>query len=75
MMWRAMQRRVHRIKEFSRVVAALFDPALSDFGGQPVAQADPSASRTAIRRWFRLDDSPVLAQSHADSPAVARLGD
>ena len=37
------------------------------------AQADPSASGTAIRRWFRSDESPALAQSHADSPAVARL--
>ena len=38
-----------------------------------MAQADPSASGTAIRRWFRSDESPALAQSHADSPAVARL--
>jgi hypothetical protein len=40
-------------QELSGVVAALFDPAFSDFGDQPVAQADPSASGTAIRRWFR----------------------
>jgi len=59
----------------SGVVAAWFDPPLSDLGGQPVAQADPSASGTATRRWFRSDESPALAQSHADSPAVARLGD
>ena len=55
------------------IVVTAVDPALSDFGGEPVAQADPSASGTAIRRWFRSDESPALAQSHADSPAVARL--
>jgi len=62
-------------QESSDVVAALFDPALSDLVGQPVAQADPSASGTATRRWFRSDEPPALAQNHADSPAVARLGD
>jgi hypothetical protein len=60
-------------QESSGVVAASFDPALSDLGGQPVAQADPSASGTAIRRWFRSGESSALAQIHADSPAVARL--